>query len=76
MTTIHCFKGWEARAIIVRVDLARTERDLALLYTGLTRLKRHSSGSYLTVVCSDPSLAGYGTSWPEFVDLQQNAESA
>ncbi len=76
ITTTHCFKGWEARAIVVRVDRARNERDLALLYTGLTRLKRHSSGSYLTVVCSDPSLAGYGTSWPKFVDLQQNAESA
>lgn len=75
VTTIYSFKGWEARAIIVRVDRAKNERDLALLYTGLTRLKRHSNGSYLTIVCSAPSLARYGASWPEFVDRRQNALS-
>lgn len=71
-TTMHSFKGWEARAIVLRVDRAENERDLALLYTGLTRLKRHNVGSYLTVVCSDPTLVQYGTSWPEFVDRRQS----
>lgn len=71
-TTMHSFKGWEARAIVVWVDRTENERDLALLYTGLTRLKRHNVGSYLTVVCSDLSLVRYGTSWPEFVDRRQS----
>lgn len=67
VTTVHSFKGWEARAIVVRMDHARDERDRALLYTALTRVRRHTAGSFLTVVCADETLAGYGRTWPEFV---------
>lgn len=63
VTTVYSFKGWEARALVVRIDQAESNRDLALLYTALTRLKRHNNGSYLTVVCSEPSLAQYGATW-------------
>ena len=48
-TTIHSFKGWEAREIVVVVaskGLAARKR----LYAGLTRLKRSDRGSYLTIV--------------------------
>jgi len=71
-TTMHSFKGWEARAIVVRVDRAESARDLALLYTALTRFKRHNAGRYMTVVCSDPSLIRYGSNWPGFVDRRQS----
>ncbi len=76
ITTTYSFKGWEARAIVVRVDRAESARDLALLYTALTRLKRHTNGSYLTVVCSDSSLARYGIGWPEFVAHHRSAKGA
>jgi hypothetical protein len=67
-TTIHSFKGWEARQIVVVVSssgLAARKR----LYAGITRLKRSDRGSYLTIVCADPSLRETGKEWPEFDDL-------
>jgi hypothetical protein len=66
-TTIHSFKGWEAREIIVVIastGIAARKR----LYAGLTRLKRSDRGSYLTIVCADPSLVETGQEWPEFHD--------
>lgn len=65
-TTIHSFKGWEARALLLHVTHARSPADFATVYTGLTRLKRHPNGSSLTVVCSAPELEGYGRTWPNF----------
>ena len=64
-TTLHSFKGWESRLLVVYVDQAFTPESLALIYTALTRLKRSSEGSWLTVICSAPELADYGTSWAE-----------
>ncbi|RYD85747.1 MAG: DNA helicase [Verrucomicrobiaceae bacterium] len=64
VSTLHSFKGWEARFIVLHITRARTARDFASVYAGLTRLKRHSRGSSLTVVCSEPSLAEYGATWP------------
>ncbi|WMS45292.1 AAA family ATPase (plasmid) [Acuticoccus sp. MNP-M23] len=67
-TTLHSFKGWEARLLVVYVtDAAQVER-LALIYAGLTRLKRSPEGSWLTVVCSAPELREYGRSFPDYVD--------
>jgi hypothetical protein len=63
--TIHSFKGWEARAIVVHVS-GSDKRSLRALYVGLSRLKRHSEGSLLTVVCSSPQLERYGRTWPSF----------
>jgi hypothetical protein len=66
-TTIHSFKGWEARQIVVLIasnGLAARKR----LYAGLTRLKRSDRGSYLTIVCTDPSLVETGKNWPEYHD--------
>lgn len=67
VTTLQSFKGWESRALLVCVERGQTAQERALLYSGLTRLKSDSRGSYLTVVCSDASLTEYGKTWPDFV---------
>ncbi|MCC7494877.1 MAG: NERD domain-containing protein [Fimbriimonadaceae bacterium] len=63
--TIHSFKGWEARAIVVCIA-AEDVQSRALYYVALTRLKQHDLGCYLTVVCADPTMAEFGAAWPEF----------
>ncbi|GIK53438.1 MAG: hypothetical protein BroJett014_24110 [Planctomycetota bacterium] len=65
-TTLHSFKGWEARAIVIYRERAGDPESLALLYSGITRLKRHEHKSFLTVVCAVPSLAEYGRTWPQY----------
>ena len=67
-TTLHSFKGWEARHLVLFVESAERAEDRALIYTALTRIKRHVSGSALTVVSCCPELMAYGQSWPDFVD--------
>jgi hypothetical protein len=62
-TTLHSFKGWESRLLVVHVGHADGEADMASIYAALTRLKRSPDGSWLTVVCSAPELAAYGRSW-------------
>lgn len=66
-TTLHSFKGWETRALVIHVDHAESPESLALIYAGLTRLKRSVEGSWLTVVCSAPALKEYGETWPQGV---------
>lgn len=65
-STIHSFKGWESRAVVVIVDNIRSAENKALLYVAMTRLKRSTSGSVLTVVCAEPELEEYGRTWPSF----------
>lgn len=67
-TTLHSFKGWEAPLLVVHIDAAAGAQSLALIYAGLTRLKRRGAGSSLTVVCSAPELLEFGRTWPEFVE--------
>ena len=64
-TTLHSFKGWESRLLVVHITHAFTDEARALIYAGLTRLKRSVEGSHLTVVCTAPELSGFGRSWPE-----------
>lgn len=71
-TTLHSFKGWESRAILLCLGQQMDQRSLALVYAGLTRLKREAAGSFLTVICADPGLADYGKTWPEFENLTQH----
>jgi hypothetical protein len=59
-TNLHSFKGWETRALLICIEHVKDLRAMALLYAGLTRLKQHPSGSFLTVVCEEPNLAEYG----------------
>ena len=66
-TTLHSFKGWEARLLVIYVGEAADRKSLALIYTGLTRLKRSQQGSWLTVVSSAPQLANFGHQFDEYV---------
>ena len=61
--TIHSFKGWESKAILLFLNKAEEVHDYSLIYTGLTRLKSTES-SLMKVVCSIPSLANYSKIWP------------
>lgn len=65
-TTLHSFKGWEARALVIYTGDIIDAKVLAAIYTGLTRLKRHTEGSFLTVVSAAPELLAFGKTWPEF----------
>lgn len=60
VTTLHSFKGWESKAVVVQVSHAASAEALALVYTGLTRMKWDDRGCYLTVVCSATELAEFG----------------
>jgi hypothetical protein len=66
-TTLHSFKGWESRCLVIYMGANVTPESLALLYTGLTRIKRHPHGSSLTVVSGAPALRAYGETWPDFM---------
>jgi AAA domain len=68
-TTLHSFKGWEARHLVLFIESVERAEDRALIYTALTRLRRHEAGSALTVVSCCPELLGYGETWPDFVEL-------
>jgi hypothetical protein len=67
-TTLHSFKGWEARLLVVHITRAFSPDAMALVYAGLTRLKRSVQGSRLTVVCAAPELAEFGEAWPDHTD--------
>ncbi len=59
-TTLHSFKGWEGRHLVLYVSRISSAEDCALFYTALTRLKKHPEGSVLTVVTSCPELQDFG----------------
>ncbi len=65
-TTLHSFKGWESRSVVMHVGEAPGKKARAVFYSGLTRLKRHPDGSSLTVVCTNPEFEAYGKEWPDF----------
>jgi hypothetical protein len=67
-TTLHSFKGWESRAIVIFIGQSVDKKSLALIYTGLTRLKRHTEGSYLTIVSCANELIPYGKTWPRYIE--------
>lgn len=63
ITTIHSYKGFETRALIVQINTAKSKKDYALFYAAITRLKMCPPESYLTVVCSAPELEQFGAGW-------------
>ncbi|AOZ70745.1 hypothetical protein LPB142_16570 [Rhodobacter xanthinilyticus] len=67
-TTLHSFKGWEARMLVLHLGTAMSAENMAATYAAITRLKRDPAGSFLTVVCSAPQLSDYGSTWPMFED--------
>jgi len=64
LTTLHSFKGWETRALVVQISTAKSAEALSLVYAGITRLKTTDAGSYLTVINTTQELAEYGKKWP------------
>ena len=68
-TTPHSFKGWEARHLVLFVASVARAQDPALLYTALTRLRRHMQGSGLTVVSCCDELRAYAKSWPHYEEF-------
>jgi hypothetical protein len=72
-TTIHSFKGWEARCLVVHIGRAKDQKSLSEAYVALSRLRRSHVGSFLTVVCSAPELEAYGHTWPTFERLDETA---
>ncbi len=57
--TVHSFKGWETRALVMGIRADRGSRRLA--YVAMTRVKADSSGgqSFLSIVNSDLRIAGF-----------------
>lgn len=60
--TVHSFKGWEAKALLIIWDNVYRNKEYALLYTALTRLKS-GLNSIMYVANAEPELNKYGTSW-------------
>lgn len=71
-TTLHSFKGWESRLLVIYISGELTLQKKALFYTGLTRLKHHVDGSFLTVVSSSEALSEYGKTWPDYAESCTN----
>lgn len=67
-TTLHSFKGWEARMLVLHLGHAMSPENMAAAYAAITRLKRDPGGSFLTVICSALQLSDYGEAWPKFED--------
>jgi hypothetical protein len=65
-TTFHSFRGFESRCLFIGIDHVRNDEDYLAVYTALSRLLRHPSGSRLTVVCADPALEAFGRTFPQF----------
>jgi AAA domain/Nuclease-related domain len=72
-TTIHSFKGWEARHLVVVTGDRASRSALSGVYTAMTRLKSHPEGSHLTVVSSANALESFGREWPIYVDARAGA---
>lgn len=75
-TTLHSFKGWESPSIVFYTGAYDSLDSLALIYTGITRLKKSDAGSFLTVVCAVDRLAEYGKDWPDYEDKRDSVHPA
>jgi superfamily I DNA/RNA helicase len=75
-TTLHSFKGWESRLLVIYLSEANTHEERAAIYVGLTRLKEHPEGCRLTVVSSNTELNNYGRTWPEYAERPERSVRA
>lgn len=74
-STVHSFKGWESRCVILGISpasFATQLRDEATfddharnvaVYVALTRVAHAYAGSTLHVVCADPTFASWAEKW-------------
>lgn len=64
-TTIHSYKGWEGKLLVVFVDSIDGVGG-ELLYTAMTRLRRGGGSSCLTIVSTCADLQDFAGTWPEY----------
>lgn len=72
VTTLHSYKGWEGRAVVVAVEDLSSPSGAAAVYAALTRLKRHERSSALSVVCADPRGARFGSNWADPLQMDHS----
>ncbi|WP_420453173.1 NERD domain-containing protein [Ilumatobacter sp.] len=65
--TVHSFKGWESRAVIVCIGGARWSPRLG--YVALTRLKSDVRGSYVGIVNAHPELNEFRSLFKDGIPL-------
>lgn len=63
LTTIHSFKGWESTAVVLQFTRAQSNRDKALFYTAISRVRK-SEDCYVTIVNTTQELKDFGKKWP------------
>ena len=67
-TTVHSFKGWESRAVVVLLRNAY-KTGKRLLFIAMTRLKNDLDGSYLSIVNCAPEFRSFGKNFPEYIEV-------
>ena len=76
-STIHSYKGWESRQLVVWVRSIETTTQKCLFYVALTRLLAHDNGCRLTVVCEEPRLREFGRCWfDDFSDYTASVDTS
>lgn len=78
-TTIHSFKGWESRLVVIQIEpiSGSDQSHVAAVYAALTRLKAVEGGaSCIAVICSDPAFRNYGTTWPNYREVEESLRFA
>jgi hypothetical protein len=73
--TVHSFKGWESKAILIFFGSLVEDADYSLLYTAITRLKS-GLGSIMYVVCSDQRLSHFENEWKAEYSLKRDSLSS
>lgn len=63
-TTIHSYKGWEGKLLVVFIGSVGDPEDKAMLYTAMTRIRKDQQQCALTVVSTCSELKAFGKSWP------------
>jgi len=67
-STPHSVKGWEARAVVILANQLSSDWARAALYVSMSRVKAHSAGSLLTVVCATNELVDFARDHFTIVD--------
>ena len=65
-TTIHSYKGWEGKLLVVFIESLDSPKDKALLYTAMTRLRKDQQQSSLTVISTCDNIKDFGKNWPDY----------
>ena len=66
--TIHSYKGWESRALMIFIeDISDTPNFYELLYVALTRLKDGATSAiYIVCTTKNQDLAQFGKAWDKY----------